>query len=477
MTKPRGRRRARVEAVVRRLPAMTLRRRLVLAFVALVAMAVTLVGGISYSATVATVHGDADDSLVSAAGAVASGVTMPRHRGGGDFPAGSRDLDELPISLIQRVSPAGVVTAVLGPTQRLVPTAMDLRLAMTGSPGLGHFEQRRVGDTSFRTYTVALGHGQGAVIVGRGTADSRRVLARIALNTVLIGLGVVLLAALVGWWIARQITRRLGTLSHAAEHVARTGDLTARIETGGRDEVASLAASIRTMLAQLAQSRDAQRRLIEDAGHELRTPLTSLRTNAQVMRRFEKLDGNDRARLLDDVDHELTELTELVNELVELATDTHESEPPQRAMIGQLAERAADRVRRRTGREIVVTADDSALTVQAGAIERAIGNLLENAVKFDPDSAAPIEVDARGGTIQVSDRGPGVPPEELAVIFDRFHRSAASRSLPGSGLGLAIVREIAERHGGTATARLRPGGGLCVTITLADRFSPNSEEA
>jgi two-component system sensor histidine kinase MprB len=459
---------------------MTLRRRLVFAFVALVAMAVSLVGGISYSATVATVHGEADDSLLSAAGSFLSGTAMPGHRDGDpdDSPAGRpRDVDDLTVSLIQRISPAGVVTPARGPVQALVPTVTDLRLAAGAAPGLGRFGQHRVGVTTFRTYTLALGGGHGAIIVGRNTSDNARVLSRVALNTILIGLGVVLLAALVGWWIARQITRRLGSLSLSAEHVARTGDLTAPIETGGRDEVASLAGSIRTMLAQLAQSRDAQRRLIEDAGHELRTPLTSLRTNAQVMRRFDNLDGKDRVHLLDDVDSELTELTELVNELVELATDTYESEPPQRAVLRRLAERAANRVRRRTGRDILVTADDSEVEVQPSAIERAVGNLLENAIKFDPDGTAPIEVDIAGGTIRVSDRGPGVSLDELDTIFDRFHRSAASRGLPGSGLGLAIVREIAERHGGTATAYARPGGGLTIAISLGDGLLSNSDDS
>jgi two-component system sensor histidine kinase MprB len=85
-------------------------------------------------------------------------------------------------------------------------------------------------------------------------------------------------------------------------------------------------------------------------------------------------------------------------------------------------------------------------------------------------------VDIAGNTIRVSDRGPGVPPDELDSIFDRFHRSAASRSLPGSGLGLSIVRDIAERHGGSATASPRPGGGLTVTIALGDSLPSESGE-
>lgn len=450
-----------------RLPALTLRRRLILAFVLLVTVAIALVGGISYSATVATFHSETDSSLISAAAALATGGALPQsddrqpERGRG---ARGRDADDAAVTLVLRIAPDGSVTTRRGPWT--APQAADMKLAAMAAAGSGRLGQRAVGGTQFRTYTLALGNGRGAILVGSDLGASARLLGRIALNTMLIGIGVIILAALVGWWIARQITRRLGALSLAAETVATTGDLSIPIVTTGRDEVASLATSLRTMLGQLAQSRDAQRQLIEDAGHELRTPLTSLRTNAQVMRRFEQLDAADRLRLLGDVDTEIEELTALTNELVELATDTRAGEQAERRDIGDLVAKVAARIHRRYGREIRVTADHSERVVQPGAIERAVGNLLENAVKFDPDGAEPIEVTVADGTISVADRGPGVPGDELGVVFDRFHRSATARSLPGSGLGLAIVRDIAERHGGTALAENRPGGGLTVTIVL-----------
>src|SRR5262249_45768214 len=98
----------------------------------------------------------------------------------------------------------------------------------------------------------------------------------------------------------------------------------------------------------------------------------------------------------------------------------------------------------------VVTADPMLL-------ERAISNLLDNAVKYSPPGA-PIEVTVRGGEVVVADHGPGVAAEDLPRIFDRFYRSAAARAKPGSGLGLAIVREAAEAHGGTATVESGAGG-------------------
>lgn len=462
---------------LRRMPAMTLRRRLVIAFVALVAVAIGLVGGISYSATVSAFNAEVNGALMSAAATLAAGGGFPTGAPGAELhsPDDHHDADDPAVSLAQRIDPGGAVTVLRGPAQALSVNDTQRQLAASPRAGIGRFDVRVSGGERYRIYTLALGQGRGAVVVGRNLADAVRVLARVAVNTVLIGIGVMVLAGLVGWWIARQITRRLATLSDAAETVALTGDLAVPIASTGKDEVARLATSMRTMLAELGQSRDAQRRLVEDAGHELRTPITSLRTNARVMRRYEQLSDADRQRLLDDVDGELQELTALVNELVELATDTYSGEPAQRTVLAQPVEKVAERVRRRSGREITVTADESQRIVQRGAVERAVGNLLENAVKFDAGNAAPIEVDVTDGVIRVSDRGPGVPADELAAIFDRFHRSDTSRSLPGSGLGLAIVRDVAVRHGGTVAAAARPGGGLVVTLTLHDHVSPNSE--
>jgi two-component system sensor histidine kinase MprB len=173
--------------------------------------------------------------------------------------------------------------------------------------------------------------------------------------------------------------------------------------------------------------------------------------------------------LVDDLDSETKELTALVNELVELATDRRDDEPELESDLGALCEHAAARVRRRTGREITVVADDSIVSCRPAAIDRAIVNLIDNAAKFsaaEDNAGSVIDVEVVNGRLAVSDRGPGIPPDDLAHIFDRFYRSVASRSLPGSGLGLAIVRDIVESHGGTVFAEARQGGGSTVGFTL-----------
>jgi two-component system sensor histidine kinase MprB len=98
-------------------------------------------------------------------------------------------------------------------------------------------------------------------------------------------------------------------------------------------------------------------------------------------------------------------------------------------------------------------------------LARAVGNLLDNAVKFSPDGTR-IEVTVRPGRLQVRDHGPGIGPEDLPRVFDRFHRAVEARSLPGSGLGLAIVRQIVEDAGGSASAANHPDGGAVFTLEL-----------
>ncbi len=452
---------------MRLLPTLTLRRRLVFAFAGLVTAAVALVGGISFSADVHLIRQEFDRSLMLAAATVAAGGSVTTDGGAaGDQDHGRGGPPDANVAVVQHISADGRVTHVSGDTTVLPVLPAQQQLAESSATGVARIDQVTVGDTEYRVYTLAQGGGQGAVQVARSTDSVSRVLGSIALATTLVGLGVILLAVAVGWWLARQITRRLSVLSGAAEQVARTGDLNVAIEAKGADEVGRLGTSLRSMLAQLADSREAQRRLVQNAGHELRTPITSLRTNARVLRRFDELPEKSRQRLLDDVDGELKELTGLVNELVELATDSYSDQAPVPTVLGEVADRVAERVRRRTGRTIAVTSDESRIVGRPHALDRAIGNLVENAVKFDASGADPIEIVVQGDRIEVSDRGPGVAEEDLTRIFDRFYRADTARPLPGSGLGLAIVAEVAAQHGGTVAARRRSGGGLTVTLAL-----------
>ena len=222
------------------------------------------------------------------------------------------------------------------------------------------------------------------------------------------------------------------------------------------------------MLAALSRSKQQQQQLIQDAGHELRTPLTSMRTNVSLLRRGAQLNPEATKRSLDDLDSELHELTALFNELIELATDARDEEPIQDVALARLAERAASRLERRTGRSVLVDANGDAAVIpgRPKALERALRNLLDNAAKFD-QSGQPIELTIRGGRVEVRDHGAGIPATDIDHIFDRFYRSTAARDRPGSGLGLAIVADIASLHGGRVFAHNHPGGGAVVGFDLS----------
>ncbi|MFC9285470.1 ATP-binding protein [Streptomyces sp. NPDC057052] len=330
-----------------------------------------------------------------------------------------------------------------------------------------------VGSDVYRVATVALGGGRGAVQIAQEFSDTEDLLRALQQRTLLLMAAVVTAAGLAGWWLARRITHRLVMLTTAAEDVARTRRLGVQVPVTGYDEVGRLGRAFDRMLGRLAQSEEDQRRLVQDAGHELRTPLTSLRTNISLLRRIDELPPATRDELVADLGQEARELTDLVNELVDLAAGQSDTEPPQRIDLADLAEDVAGLARRRTGRRIVVRAAGETTTDgRPGMLQRALSNLVENAAKFDREGREPIEIRVTGpalpGTVRVEvlDRGPGITETDLTRVFDRFYRAADARSLPGSGLGLSIVREVALAHGGAAFAFRRAGGGAVTGFTV-----------
>jgi len=372
---------------------------------------------------------------------------------------------------VQVLGPDG---AVVDPGSPGLPVeAADRRVAAERTAG--RMIQHRdvdVGDDVYRVATVALGGGRGAVQIAQEFSDTEDLLRALQQRTLLLMSAIVVLAGLFGWWLARRITRRLVVLTAAAEDVARTRRLGIEVPVTGYDEVGRLGRAFDRMLGRLAQSEEDQRRLVQDAGHELRTPLTSLRTNISLLRRIDELPPGAREELVTDLGQEARELTDLVNELVDLAAGQSDTEPAQRVDLAEIAEDVAVLARRRTGRRIVVRAcGDTSLTGRPGMLQRALTNLVENAAKFDRDGTAPIEIGvagpARPGTVRVEvlDRGPGIADDDLLRVFDRFYRAPDARSLPGSGLGLSIVREVALAHGGAPFAFHREGGGTAIGFT------------
>ncbi|TDD63868.1 HAMP domain-containing protein [Jiangella aurantiaca] len=331
----------------------------------------------------------------------------------------------------------------------------------------------------FRVMTAAL-EGGGAVRLVQPLENVEETLTRIAwLLAGITGVGVVAAAAL-GWTTARTGLRPIDRLVDAAEQVATTKDLAHRIDAPGsiRDEVARLAGSVNAMLAALDDARTQQRQLVEDAGHELRTPLATLRNDLGVLLRSEQhpdrtLTPSDRAGLLRDLEAEAAALSDMVGEIVELARGGTEPEPPLETDLRALVERAVARTRRLDPAVTVTVAGRPfEAVVRPVVLERAIANLVRNAVQVSPPGGVVdvlLDETAAGARIRVLDRGPGISDADLPRIFDRFYRGQAARERHGSGLGLAIVAQAAELHGGSVTAARRKGGGAAFSLVVPVR--------
>jgi two-component system sensor histidine kinase MprB len=392
---------------------------------------------------------------------------------------------------VQVVTEEGVVTTAPGQNEDAnLPVGRDV-LEVAASRQNAFYSDAHVAGAHLRVLTWPLGHGL-AVQVARSLGEVDIALRQLGVVLAIITLSGVGLAAALGGLVAEATLAPVRRLTDATEHVTATGDLSGRIDATGTDELSRLAESFNTMLGALESSLAAQRQLVADASHELRTPLTSLRTNIEVLQRGDLLDPHERQKLLADVVGQLEELTVLVGDLVELARGGEPETSTQEIRLDHLVDSAVERMGRLAPHVRFALSDEPVVVMGVGErLDRAVRNLLDNAVKWSPPGEA-VEVSVRftgggrpagmtvpaarpgpGGNggpalaeVSVRDHGPGVHPADLPHIFDRFYRAPAARGLPGSGLGLAIVRQVAEAHGGWATAEQAEGGGARFSLVL-----------
>lgn len=313
------------------------------------------------------------------------------------------------------------------------------------------------------------------LVIAQRLAPTDAVLDRLAWVLFVVGGCGVILAAAAGTTVGRTGLRPVARLTAAAERVARTDDLTP-IPVTGSDELARLTESFNTMLRALGESRERQGRLVADAGHELRTPLTSLRTNMELLIASgrpgaPRIPDEDMAELRADVVAQIEELSTLVGDLVDLAREDAPETVFERVDLRDVVDKCLERARRRRN-EIDFSADTVPWFVygdQAG-LARAVLNVLDNAAKWSPTGER-VHVRMRPAgegllELTVDDAGPGIPEEDRQLVFERFYRSTASRSMPGSGLGLAIVRQVVVKHGGTIAVDVSERGGALIRIVL-----------
>jgi two-component system sensor histidine kinase MprB len=386
------------------------------------------------------------------------GVPPPSF-GGGDF--------------VQLVDTQGHTTRTQFESGTLPASGTALNVAKSGrNPRYrnGRFSDAKIGGDKYRVFTIPVQDERGntyALQVARPLGEVNHTLGRITIFLILIAAGGIAIAGGIGLAVSQAALAPVRRLTRATEKVAETQDLSERIEAHGEDELSRLAASFNTMLAALEESARSQRQLVSDASHELRTPLTSLRTNIEVLARDRKMPDDEREKLLKDVVSQLSEMTALVTELVELARGETQPEESEEVRLDLLVGEVVARARRDFPQvEFVTDLEPSEVHGVPNTIARAVSNLLDNAAKWSP-AGGKVEVAVRDGQVIVRDHGPGIEEDDLPYVFDRFYRAPAARKLPGSGLGLGLVKQVAEAHGGGVGAERPEGGGTLMRLRLS----------
>ncbi len=335
-----------------------------------------------------------------------------------------------------------------------------------------------------RVLAVRLDSGN-SLLLSKSLAPTGQVLKRLGSVLLIVGGLGVAVAAIAGGMVASAGLRPVARLTQAAERVARTDDLRP-IPVVGNDELARLTEAFNMMLRALAESRERQARLVADAGHELRTPLTSMRTNIELLMESMKpgaprIPEEDMVELRADVIAQIEEMSTLVGDLVDLTRGDAGFAVHETVELTEVIDRSLERVRRRRNDiEFDLSVTPWQVYGDAAGLGRAVLNLLDNAAKWSPPGAHVgvrlTQVDATHAELVVSDHGPGIPPQERGLVFERFFRSTTARAMPGSGLGLAIVKQVVLKHGGMLhIGETVPGGqppGTAMHVVLPGRPSP-----
>ncbi|MGH2498558.1 MAG: HAMP domain-containing sensor histidine kinase [Candidatus Limnocylindria bacterium] len=441
---------------------MSLRTKLAIATAAAVALSVALASVVILLAERAAV----DDQLARALRDRAAEVSR-QLSGPGIFPPGPpfrAPIFGAPAGYVQVVTAQGEVQYHYFGGEPFVQPSADAVEVAAGTRG-SYFEDVFAEGSHVRVYTTPLEGGR-ALQVARPLDEFDQHLRQVAVILLVVTLGGVVLGAALGSVVARTGLAPVSRLTEAAERVARTRRPDERIAVSGGDELGRLGAAFNEMLRAIEISMATQRQLVIDVSHELRTPLTSLQANAEVLARSTALPDTERRELLEDVRAELRDLRALVDDVIELARDEESPAELEDVRLDLLVSRSVERARRHAG-HLTFEARLAPCPVKGDPVqlERAVDNLLDNAVKWSP-SGGLVEISLSESELIVRDHGPGIAPDVLPHVFDRFYRARSAAAMPGSGLGLSIVRKVVDRHGWTVSADNAPDGGARIRLLV-----------
>ncbi len=424
---------------------LSLRWRVMFLAMSMVAMVVVLMAVAVYAVVSAALYTDIDNQLQSRAQLLIA--------------SGSLAAD--PAKAIEGTAYSDVNAMLVNPGRSIYTANQQGQTLPVGQPekavirGELFMSRRTVGDQ--RVLAVHLPNGS-SLLISKSLQPTSAVMNKLKWVLLAVGGVGVVIAAVAGGMVARTGLRPVGKLTEAAERVARTDDLRP-IPVVGSDELARLTEAFNAMLRGLAESRERQARLVADAGHELKTPLTSLRTNVELMMASSApgappIPESELAELRADVIGQIEELSTLVGDLVDLTREDNAGGAVLEDVdMTEVIDRSLERVRRRRS-DIRFDVDIIGWQIHGdpAGLSRAVLNLLDNAAKWStPGGTVGVrlrQVDTAHAELVVCDDGPGIAPEERALVFERFYRSTSARAMPGSGLGLAIVKQVVVKHGG-----------------------------
>jgi two-component system, OmpR family, sensor kinase len=440
-----------------------------------IAFAVAMLGVVAAAGSFAyvRVRADLDDAVHEALATHVAAVSAMADAPGTPLSAARRDPQEPPEESFAQIvaadgrlldSTPGIRSATLRPSEvrrvGMRPLTLDRHL-----PGVGH---------TVRLLALRTGGADPRIVVAGQTLDDRdETLASIARSFVVGGPVAILLASLVGYALAAAGLAPMDAMRRRAAGVSVT-DHEARLPLPrAQDEVRHLGETLNDMLDRLHRAFEHERRFVADASHEVRTPIAVIKTELEAALHTGGYGPEVRDALVaaaEECDH----LAGLAEGLLVLARAGEEGLPVRceelsaRQLLGGLRERFNDRAEQHGRRLTIDVPEDAVVWADPLRMRQALGNLMDNALRHGRgDVRASCGAFAGGVRFELSDDGPGFPPDIAACAFERFTRGDPARTRGGTGLGLAIVRAIAQAHGGTA--EIVPGRGGTVRLWLPDR--------